>query len=119
MALIDSLVVFVVGLLVGSLAIYLGAKIIADVDDFIYAIGTALIATILWTIVAFLFGWIPLLGPLLALVVYIGVLNYRYPGSWATAIGIALIAWISSLVILYVLSLFGVTTLEAIGVAGA
>lgn len=118
-AIIDSLIVFVVGLLVGALGIYVGAKVIVDVEDYTYAIVTALIASLLWAIVGRLLGWIPLLGPLLALLVYIGVLNWRYPGGWLKATGIALIAWVASMVVLYVLALIGVTSFGAVGVPGA
>ena len=118
-ALIDSLIVFVVGLLVGAFGIYVGARIIVDVNDYTYAIVTALIASVLWAIVGFFVGWIPLVGPLIALLVYIGVLNWRYPGGWLRATGIAIIAWAASLVVLYVLAILGITTFEAVGVVGA
>lgn len=118
MAVIDSLIVFLISLLVGSVAIYVGAKLIAGVEDFTYAVVTALIAAVLWAIVGFFFGWIPLLGPLLALLVYVAVLNYRYPGGWGNAIGIALIAWVSAIVILYILAAMGITTFDAVGVPG-
>ena len=119
MALLDSLVVFVVSLLIGALGIYLGASIMADVADYTYAIVTALVASLVGVVVAFFVGWIPLLGPLLALIAYVTVINYRYPGGWGNAIGIALIAWLSTLVILYVLALLNIATFEAIGVPGA
>lgn len=118
MALIDSLIVFIVSLLIGALGIYIGARIVADVDDFTYAIVTALIGAIVWVIVAFFFGWIPLLGPILALLAYIAVINTRYPGGWANAIVISLIAWVASLVVLYILGVMGITAFEAFGVPG-
>jgi len=119
MALIDSLIVFVVSLLVGAFGIYVGARVITQYDDYTYAIVTALLGAVIWAIVGFLFGWIPLLGPLLVLIAYVTVINFRYPGGWGNAILIALIAWIASLVVLYVLALFGVGGFEAIGVPGA
>lgn len=119
MALVESLVVFAVSLLIGALGIYLGARVITGEEDYTYAIVTALIATIVWVIIGFFFGWIPLLGPLLALLAYITVINLRYPGSYVDAIGIALVAWIASLVVLYVLAVVGLTSFEAAGVPGA
>ena len=119
MALVDSIIGFVVSLLIGAAGIYLGASILTDVEDYTYAIVTALIASLVWFVVAFFLGWIPLLGALLALIAYIAVINYRYPGGWLDAIGIALIAWIATLVILYVLALLGITTFSAIGVPNA
>ena len=116
MALLDSILVFVVSLLVGALGLYLGARVVTDVEDYTYALVTALIASLVWTVVAFLFGWIPLLGPLLALLAYIGIINYRYPGGWLNAIGIALVAWVATFVILYLLALLNLATFEAVGV---
>lgn len=119
MALLDSIVVFVVSLLIGAFGIYVGARVITDVEDYTYAIVTALIGAVIWVVVAFFLGWIPLLGPVLALLAYVGVVNYRYPGGWVNAIAIALIAWIASLVVLYVLGVLGIAAFEAIGVPGA
>jgi len=118
MALVDSLVVFVVNLLIGALGIYVGARVIADFDDYSYAIVTALIGGFVWAIVALFLGWIPLLGPLLALVAYVGVINARYPGGWFDALGIAAIAWLASVAVLFVLGLVGIVAFEAVGVPG-
>jgi hypothetical protein len=115
MAIIESAIAFVVGLLIGALGIYVGARVIVDYEDYTYAIVTALIATLVWI----LLGWIPLLGPILALIAYIAIINWRYPGGWLQAIGIALIAWIASFVVLYVLAVVGISSFSAIGVPGA
>jgi hypothetical protein len=118
MALLDTIVVFVVNLLIGALGIYVGARVITDTDDYSYALITALIGAIVWTIVAVLIGWIPLLGPVLALIAYIGVINARYPGGWFKAIAIALVAWLASLLVIALLATLGVTTFDAAGVPG-
>jgi len=119
MALVDSIIVFVVSLLVGALGIYVGARVVADYNDYTYAIVTALIGAVIWGIFGFFFGWIPILGPLLVLLAYIAVINSRYPGGWGNAILIALIAWIASLIVLYVLAVLGIGTFGAVGVPGA
>jgi uncharacterized membrane protein len=119
MALVESIIGFVVSLLIGAAGIYLGASLLTDVEDYTYAIVTALIASLVWFLVAAFLGWIPLLGALLALLAYIAVINYRYPGGWGEAIGIALIAWVATIVILYVLALLGITSFSAIGVPSA
>lgn len=118
MALGESLVVLVVSLLVGGLGIYIGARVMTDQNDYSYAFITALIGAVIWVVVAFFLGWIPLLGPLLALLAYITVINLRYPGGWVNAIAISAIAWIASLVILYILAIVGLTSFQAIGVPG-
>lgn len=115
---LDSLIVFVVSLLIGALGIYLGAKVIVDVEDYTYAIVTALIGAIIWGVVGFFLGWIPLLGPALVLLSYLAVVNWRYPGGWIQAAAITLLAWISVLVVLYVLAALGLTAFDAVGVPG-
>ncbi|WP_049923612.1 hypothetical protein [Halopiger djelfimassiliensis] len=115
---IDNLIVFAASLLIGALGIYVGASVIVDAEDYTYAIITALIGAIVWAVVGFFFGWIPLLGPLLVFVAYIAVINARYPGGWVDAAAITLVAWISVLVVLYVLAVIGVTGFEAVGVPG-
>lgn len=113
-----SVIVFVVSLLIGALGIYLGARVIVGADDYDHAIVTALIGAIVWAVVGFFVGWIPLLGPLLALVAYVAVVNFRYPGEWTAAAMIAIVAWVTVLIVLYVLAAVGLTGFEAVGVPG-
>ncbi len=112
--LIGSIIAFVIALLIGGLAIYLSARLIADVDDYSHAVVTALVGALAWALTS----WIPLLGPLIALVVWIAVINWRYPGGWLQAGLIGLVAWISAVVILYVLNLVLGLGLGAFGVPG-
>lgn len=118
MAVLDSIIVFVVSLLIGALGIYVGARIMTGADDYTYAIVTALIGAVVWVVVSFLFGWIPLLGPILALLAYVAIINWRYPGGWMEAIGIAIIAWVSAFIVLYMLGMMGVVAFDAMGVPG-
>lgn len=97
---IGSIVAFVVALLVGGLAIYLSARFVVDVDDYRHALITAILGAIGWALTA----WIPLIGPLIALVVWIGVINWRYPGGWVKAAVIGGGAWIAALVVLFVVN---------------
>lgn len=115
---VDAIIVFVVGLLLGALGIYIGARLIVGVEDYTYAIITALLGAVIWAVLGFLIGWIPLIGPLIVLIAYVGVLHWRYPGGWIEAIGIALIAWLAILIVLWILSAIGITTPEAVGVPG-
>ena len=115
---VDSIVVFVVSLLIGAIGIYAGARVIVDADDYTYAIVTALIGAIVWGLVGFFFGWVPLLGPLLVFVAYLAVINARYPGGWVEAIGITFVAWLAVFVVLYILAFAGVTGFDAVGVPG-
>ncbi|OVE83386.1 hypothetical protein [Natronolimnobius baerhuensis] len=115
---LNSFVVFVASFLIGGLGIHIGAVVIADVSDYTYAFFTALIGAIVWSVVGFLFGWIPLLGPALVLLAYLAVIKRRYPGGWIDAAGITLVAWIAVLVVLYALAAADITTFDAAGVPG-
>ena len=115
---LDSLVVFAVSLLVGAFGIYVGGRVVADVDDFGHAVITALIGAIVWAVVGYLLGWIPFLGALLTLAAYVWVIESRYPGGWVNAILVALVAWLASLVVLYALAVLGVASFDALGVPG-
>jgi len=118
MAILDSIVVFVVSLLIGALGVYAGARIVTGVDDYSYAIVTSLIGALVWVVVAFFLGWIPFLGPVLTLLAYVGVIKRRYPGGWLTAATVALAAWVAAFVVLYALAVAGVTGFDALGVPG-
>jgi hypothetical protein len=118
MALVDSLVVFVLSALVGGLGIYAGGQVIVGRGGYGHAVVTALIGALVWGVVGFLVGGIPLLGPVLTLLAYLLVIRSRYRAGWLEAGGIALVAWIAVLVVLYVLATVGVTTFDAIGVPG-
>ncbi|ELY54881.1 hypothetical protein [Natronococcus jeotgali] len=115
---IDSLVVFVVSLLIGAFGIFVGARVVVDTEDYTYAFITALIGAIVWAVVGFFLGWIPLLGPILVFLAYLAVINARYPGGWIDALVITVVAWLAVLVVLYVLAVLGLTGFEAAGVPG-
>lgn len=118
MALIDSLIVFLVGLLVGALGIHIGARAVTGESDFRGAIMTAFIGAIVWAVVGFFLGWVPLLGPGLTFLAWLTVIKSSYEVGWIDAAGIAFIAWISVLVILYLLALGEISAFEAVGVPG-
>lgn len=120
MALVDSAVVFVVSLLVGAIGIYAGVRLVADRDiSFVSAVITALLGAIAWAVVSFFVGWLPVLGAVIALLVWIGIINYRYPGGWPTAVGIGVVAWLVSAGVLFLLGMADLVSFEALGVPGA
>ena len=111
---IGSVVAFVIALLIGGLAIFISGRLIADVHDYSHAVITALIGGIAWALTV----WIPLLGPVIALIVWIAVINWRYPGGWARAAIIGLVAWISVLVILFIFNSVLGLGIGAFGIPG-
>ncbi|WP_149798115.1 hypothetical protein [Halorubrum xinjiangense] len=112
---VGSAVAFVVALLIGGLAIYVSARVIADTDDYGHAVVTALLGAVAWALTA----WLPLFGPILALIVWVAVINWRYPGGWGQAALIGIVAWVAALVILFVLNGFLGLGIGAFGVPGA
>lgn len=114
------LVSFLVSLLLGGAAIYVGASAVTDVNDYGTALWTALIATLAVFITYALttpLGWIPGLGwlpGLVGLVVYLAVVNSAYPGGWGNAAAITLVAWVAAVVGQLVLGVLGI----GVGVMG-
>jgi hypothetical protein len=112
---VGSIVAFVVALLVGGLAIYVSARVVADVGDYGRAVVTALLGAIGWAVVS----WIPLVGSIVALIVWIGVLKWRYPGGWGTAAVMGVVAWVAALLILFIVNAAFGLGMGAFGVPGA
>ncbi len=112
-------VIFVVSLLIGTVAILTGVRLVLDSDAGVpNAALTALIGAIVWAGASYLVGWIPLLGVVLMLVVWVGVINWRYPGGWLSATAIGFVAWIVAVALVYGLAIFGILAPEAIGIPG-
>lgn len=110
----DSVVVFAGSLLVGGVAIHVAANHVAGVGDYGDAVLTALIGAIAWA----LLDGVPLVGGLLALVAWVGVIKWRYPVGWTRAAIIGVAAWAVATVVLAALALLGIGSLGAIGVPG-
>jgi|AntDeeMetagen134_2_1112570.scaffolds.fasta_scaffold03497_3 hypothetical protein len=119
---LTGVVVFVVSLLVGGAAIYAGALFALKGRDYMHAVVTALLGALAWTGVEVVLAWadvsIGSLGSLLALVVWIGVVKWRYRAGWLRAALIGAFAWIAALVALAVLSILGVPAIDAYGIPG-
>ena len=116
-SLTGSLIILIVNLLIGTIAIYAGARLVIDAETAIgRAAVTALLGALAWALVSFFFGFIPILGPLLTLVAWIGIINWQYPGGWGAAAGIGLIAWLVAVAALVVLNSLGLVGFEALGV---
>ena len=112
---VGGLVSFLVALLIGGLAIYISARVVVDVDDYSHAVITAVLGAVGWALTS----WIPLVGPVIALVVWVGVIKWRYPGGWVKAAIIGVGAWLSALLILVVLNSVLGLGIGAFGVPGA
>ena len=71
---LNTIIVFLVSLLIGTLGIYIGVSLATkEAIGFGGAALTALLGALAWGIVSFFLGWLPLVGALLALLAWIGV----------------------------------------------
>lgn len=111
---VASVVAFVVALLIGGLAIYISARVVVGVDDYGHALATAVLGAVAWAITA----WIPLIGPILALFIWVAVIKWRFPGGWVTAAVIGIGAWISALIVLIVINSVFRLGVGAFGIPG-
>ncbi|WP_408959671.1 hypothetical protein [Natrinema sp. 74] len=119
MAVADSVLIFVLSLLVGTIAILAGARLVLDRDaGFANATVTALIGAVAWAVTSFFVGWIPILGVLLMLIIWVGIINWRYPGGWGSAVAIGFVAWIVAVAIVYAFAVMGLVTPDALGIPG-
>lgn len=118
-SIVAAALIWFVGLLVGAVGIAAGAKLLLDRDTgFRRAILTALVGATVWALVSYFLGGIPLVGPILMLIIWVGVINWIYPGGWGTAAGIGIVAWLVAVGILYVLGTLGIVTPDALGIPG-
>lgn len=113
--LVAGAVTFVVALLVGGLAIYVAASLVTGERDYSHALVTAVVGAVAWALTS----WIPLVGPVVALVVWVGVINWRYEGGWVKAATIGVLAWLAAAVILLVVNVAFGLGIGAFGVPGA
>jgi len=117
-AVLDSVIVFVVGALVGGIGIHVGALALSDARSYEHAVWTALIGALAWLVASALFGWLPLLGTALTYLAYLAVIKWRYRGGWITAAGIALVGWLAASIVLSLLAAVGLGGFSALGVPG-
>jgi cellulose synthase/poly-beta-1,6-N-acetylglucosamine synthase-like glycosyltransferase len=116
---LNTIIVFLVSLLIGTLGIYIGVSLATkEAIGFGGAALTALLGALAWGIVSFFLGWLPLVGALLALLAWIGVINIRHTGSWGTAILIGVVAWLVAGAALYALAVVGFVSASAVGIPG-
>lgn len=122
MEFVTAAVVFGVSLVVGTVAILVSVRLLVDSDAgvqnaaFTALVGAVVFGAAVLVATTLLVDWVPLLGAALMLVVWIGVVNWRYPGGWGTAVAIGVVAWLVAVAIVYGLAVFGILAPEALGV---
>jgi hypothetical protein len=118
MAPFDGLVVGLVSLLVGALAIHIAASIaLTGEQHYTNAVVAAGAGALVYAVFGFVSS-VPLVGPALLLLVWVGVINWRYRGGWLRAGIIGLGAWGAAIILLWLLSQVGLVELSALGIPG-
>ena len=118
MGLIDSLFHLVIGFITGTAGIFLGAQYAGVGAGLETAAVTALVGAVAWAVASLFMGWIPLMGSVGTLVVWLVVVTQTYSVGLNTAFEIAILAWIASFVVTHLESFFGIRS-KALGVPGA
>jgi heme/copper-type cytochrome/quinol oxidase subunit 2 len=114
---IPTLFGFVASLIVVSIATYASTAVLTEESSYVHSFGTALLTSIVWFgVTYFTGGTFVIAGPVLAIVAYIAVVNWRYPGGWIRAGAITIVTWIGTFVILYALAALGFSSFQALGV---
>lgn len=117
-----SVVVFTVSLLIGGLAIHVGAMFAFASRDYSDAVVTALLGAVAWALVDVVLaqaGVGGLFASIVGLLVWISVVRWQYDVGWPRANIVGIVAWLAALFVLGLLTLVGVGSLEALGVPGA
>ena len=95
MTLATALLSLFVGLLVIPPVIYYGVRHITPAEHVSVkkAVVVAFLGIVVTGGIAFLFGWLPVVGVLVAPLAWIGVIRGLYRTSWPTAAAIGLSSW--------------------------
>lgn len=100
------LVTVVVGLLVGGVATFAAARLVAGARSYAYAVVTAVFGAIIWGVVLRLGAGVPG-SEIVPLFGWVAVVKWRYRETWVRAAGIGVLAWAAVLVSLALLSRYG------------
>lgn len=99
--LFSGLVSLLAGILVGAVAVYAGVPLGVRRTSMTgeRALVTAAVAAIVSVVVGALFGWIPIVGTLLSVAAWVGVVGYFTSAAPQTAVGVGLVSWAITLVV--------------------
>ncbi len=119
----DVAIGFVASLIIGTVGTYLATDLLLGEGSVGHSFVTALIASAVWFGVTYFIsgvvgvgGFVVALGPLLALLAYIVVIDIRYSGSIVAATGVSVLTWVIDFALLYALAVLGFQAFEVIGV---
>ena len=94
----SSLIVFILGIIVSTIIIYLVTKLFGEREGIKTAFFAAIIGTIVFTIVYAILGRSPVAG-IIGGIAWLIALRWLYHMSWLRSIAVAIIVWIAGIII--------------------
>lgn len=93
-----SAIIFVIGLIISTVIIYIVTKLFGEKEGIGRAFLTALVGAIAYSIVYFLFGngW---LAAIVGGIVWLIALRALYRMGWLKSLGVAVIIWIAATIV--------------------
>ena len=94
-----SAIIFVIGLIVSTIIIYITTKLFGQKEGIGRAFVTAIIGTVIYSIAYFLFGGSGLIAAAVGGIVWLIALRALYDIGWLRALVIAVIVWIAATIV--------------------
>jgi hypothetical protein len=95
---LSSLIVFIIGIIVSTIIIYIITKLFGQREGIITAFKAAIIGTIVFTIVYAILGTSPIAG-IVGGIAWLLALRWLYHMSWLKSIAVAIVVWIAGIII--------------------
>jgi hypothetical protein len=97
-----SAIIFIVGLIISTIIIYITTKLLGQKEGIGRAFVTALIGTLVYSVVYFIFGN-GLIAAVVGAIIWLIALRALYNIGWLKAFIIAVIVWIAATIIGFLL----------------
>lgn len=94
----SSLIVFILGIIVSTIIIYIVTKLFGQREGIITALKAAIIGTIVFTIVYAILGTSAIAG-IIGGIAWLFALRWLYHMGWLKTIIVAIVVWIAAIII--------------------
>jgi hypothetical protein len=95
---LSSLIVFIIGIIVSTIIIYIVTKLFGQREGIITALKAAIIGTIVFTIVYAILGQNAIAG-IIGGIAWLLALRWLYHMGWLKTIIVAIVVWIAAIII--------------------
>jgi uncharacterized membrane protein YvlD (DUF360 family) len=102
MSLVITAILFVIALIISTLVIYVVTKMLGETEDIKTAFMAALIGTVIYAIVYFLVGQ-GIIAAIIGGIAWLFALRMLYKIGWLKALAIAVIIWIVTAIVGWIL----------------